>query len=167
MAGGRFEPGHVKLGGRKKGVRNVKIRAVEAAIAEAVAKSDPTNQEPKDFLLEIMRDKAYPLTTRMEAARIVSPFIHQRLEAKEIRAEVLGVQYAISDQPASDAEWLAEFCQPGSIAERADNVALKIAQLQNEELTREVDRLRDELNKAKQQTALAREDISRRIPLLS
>jgi hypothetical protein len=162
----RFEPGHAKVGGRQKGSRNRATVAVEAAVADAVAKSDPAGQEPKDFLLEIMRDKAYPLSTRMEAARIVSPFIHQRLEAKEIRAEVLGVQYQIADQPGDDADWIQRYCQPGTIAERADNVALKIAQLQNEELTREVDRLRDELTKAKQQAALVREDDSR-ILLLS
>jgi hypothetical protein len=161
-----FQPGHPKHAGRKKGVRNVKTRAVEAAVAEAVAKSDPTNQEPKDFLLEIMRDKAYPLATRMEAARIVSPFIHQKLEAKEIRAEVLGVQYAIHDTPGDDSAWVETYCQTGTVAERAANVDLKIEQLRTEELTREVDRLRDELAKAKENVALAHRDPMKLIPLL-
>lgn len=60
--------------GRKKGIRNKRLRAelIEAAKGGIL---------PKDFLLEVMRDVSQDMPVRIDAAKAVAPYVHAKLVA--------------------------------------------------------------------------------------
>ncbi len=63
--------------GRKKGSKNKRTRAKEAAIAAS-------GLTPREFLLALMRNTRKDLATRIQAAVAVAPYVHQRLAATTI-----------------------------------------------------------------------------------
>jgi hypothetical protein len=62
--------------GRKAGAQNL----VTQKLREQIMKEGIT---PLEFLLAIMRDSEQPFNVRLEAARIVAPFLHPRLQSIE------------------------------------------------------------------------------------
>jgi hypothetical protein len=70
-----------KTGGRRKGTPNRATAAVAAAVAEA-------GLTPLAYLLTVMRDEAQPTEIRLDAARAAAPFVHPRLAAVSVSAQI-------------------------------------------------------------------------------
>lgn len=62
--------------GRKKGAQN----KVNAALRE---KLNAGGIAPREFMLQVMRDKHQNLAVRMEMAKAAAPYLHPRLQAIE------------------------------------------------------------------------------------
>ena len=59
-----------KTGGRKRGSKNRRTRALDAAAAQG--------QVPLDFMLQVMRDPTKNLELRCEMAKAAAPYLHAR-----------------------------------------------------------------------------------------
>lgn len=66
--------------GRKKGSANV----ATAARARAVEESGLT---PLEFMVDVMRNEAYPIDFRLDAAKAASPYIHPKLSSIEMKGD--------------------------------------------------------------------------------
>jgi hypothetical protein len=76
-----------RRGGRKKGIPNKKTALRNAALNAAAA--DP-NFSPLDYLLNVMGEQAFPLETRVAAAREALPYFHSKLLASTERQATPG-----------------------------------------------------------------------------
>lgn len=80
-----------KGAGRKKGAASAKTRK----IADKAADEGLT---PLEYLLGVMRNEETPAPVRLDAAKAAAPFIHPRLSAVAMSAEVtLSHETALDD----------------------------------------------------------------------
>jgi hypothetical protein len=89
-----FQPGHPKVGGRKRGTRNK--ATIERELQEAtLLKSGPTEEafsgDALGFLQLIYRDPDQPRSVRLDAARVAVGFEVPRLQAVAVDARVRDV----------------------------------------------------------------------------
>lgn len=74
--------GGVRAGaGRKPGTLTKRTR-------EAAEKLHIEGENPLDFLLQVMRNPEADFDARFEAAKAAAPYVHPRLQAVEMKAEV-------------------------------------------------------------------------------
>ena len=66
--------------GRKRG-------SVNRASKKLVEMATASGQLPLEYFLEIMRDETQDTRTRIEAAKLAAPYVHQRLSTVEVHAE--------------------------------------------------------------------------------
>ena len=83
--------GEPKTGGRKPGSRNKATAERERVLAAS-------GLTPLEYMLKVMRNNRMPPTARLDAAKAAAPFVHPRLSAVELSAEVTVL---------SHEEWLA------------------------------------------------------------
>jgi len=72
-----------KTGGRQKGSRNKKTIAQQEEIAA-------TGETPLQYMIRIMRDPQVEHPRRDEMAKAAAPYVHARLAATDVNAEVDG-----------------------------------------------------------------------------
>ena len=75
------KPGE-RRGGRGTGTKNT----ASAAREQAVAASGLT---PLDYMLSTLRDVEQPVNVRLDAAKAAAQYVHPRLSAVEVKAELL------------------------------------------------------------------------------
>ena len=89
--------------GRKKGSRNKRTKAVEAAIAAS-------GLTPLEYMLEVLRNTRKSRSERMQAAVAAAPYVHQRLAATTITTppgQPIEGKLALSADPELIGEYLA------------------------------------------------------------
>jgi hypothetical protein len=99
-------------GGSRKGIPN----KATAAKAAAIAASGLT---PLDYMLSILRDKAKPFETRLEAAKSAAPYVHPRLSSVESKNEHTGkdggpIQHEVSWEREVERVFNDTFSEPES-----------------------------------------------------
>ena len=78
-----------KTGGRQKGSRNKATVEREQFTCEVIAQATETGQSPLDVMLSIMRSADAPLSVRFKAAIEAAPYIHPKLAAVDMKADVV------------------------------------------------------------------------------
>jgi hypothetical protein len=68
--------GTPKTGGRKRGTRNKRTRALQERLVAS-------GMDPLAFMLSLMRNRKAPLEMRFEAAKQAAPYCHAKLSAIE------------------------------------------------------------------------------------
>lgn len=72
--------GTPKSGGRQKGTPN----KVTGERKHAIVASGLT---PLEFMVDVMRNEAYPIDFRLDAAKAASPYIHPKLTSVELKGD--------------------------------------------------------------------------------
>lgn len=72
-----------KTGGRKKGSRNKRTKAREAAI-------ESSGLTPLEFMLGVLRDPKQEYEMRLDAARSAAPYVHPKLANIELTGKDKG-----------------------------------------------------------------------------
>lgn len=80
--------------GRKPGIPNRRTTEQAKAVEE-------TGVTPLAFLLSVMRDEAKELAVRQDAAKAAAPYVHAKLSAVEMNANV----NIVTDE---DRKWLGD-----------------------------------------------------------
>lgn len=89
--------------GRPVGAATKKTRAIaDMAAAEGLT--------PLDVLLKTMRDHAAAerWDDAAKVAALAAPYVHARLAAVDLKADVGVTTYDVSDEPLSADEWMAQ-----------------------------------------------------------
>ncbi len=73
--------GRIPGAGRPKGSRNKRT-------AELIAEVEASGETPLDYMLRVMRDDAVDKLRRDDMAKAAGPYIHARLSAMEVKADV-------------------------------------------------------------------------------
>jgi hypothetical protein len=83
-----------KTGGRQKGTKNKKNRALAAEIAQRALVSKYCDSTPLDVMLDIMRSTDNP-ELRLQAAARAAPYVHRQLKSVEQTGEGSNVRVEI------------------------------------------------------------------------
>jgi hypothetical protein len=86
--------------GRPRGSRNKRTLELQERIAA-------TGLTPLDYMLSVLRDETNDVATRLEAAKAAAPFVHARLNAIDLNAEIIS-RAVLKSEPLTPEEWAAK-----------------------------------------------------------
>jgi hypothetical protein len=109
-----------KTGGRQKGSKNKRTLLQEERTralvdnAREITGGELFEGDAHTFLILTYQDKSLPRNVRLDAAKAAIRFEKPAMTAIDAHNTIEKVHYAISDEPMSHEEWVAQYCKPPS-----------------------------------------------------
>ena len=93
-------------GGRRPGAGRP-VGTVNKRTREMAEKIQAEGITPLEYMLKLLRDDGLPQDIRLDAANKAAPYVHARLAAIDVKADIAAAHHIISDKEMVTSDWAA------------------------------------------------------------